>query len=155
MGVIPLKPPKLPETLPFESSVGRALLKVSQAIDNSPPVRAVNKIASKVPYFPEQEMSTPFGKVTLPELSLPQVHAPEMSPSHKAALKAGIGVDVAGLIEFIPVAGPLLAEPIADTYAARINDALPPEEYKRYLSWEKKSPLSIIAVLQTIARQKP
>lgn len=153
MGVIPLKPPKLPDTLPFEGSVGRALLKVSQAIDHLPPVRAVNGLVAKIPYFPEQEMATPFGKVTLPELSLPQVHAPEMGPSHKAALKAGIGVDMAGLLEFIPVAGPIIAEPIADTYSARINDALSPEEYKRYLNWEKKSPLSIIAVLQTIGRK--
>ena len=150
---IPLKPPPLPDKLPFEGTVGRALLKVSQAIDNFPPVRAVNSLVAKAPYFPEQDLGTPFGKVTLPELSLPQVHAPEMGEAHKAALKASIGADMASALEFIPGLGPLIAEPIQDMFAARINDALAPGEYKTYMSWEKKSPLSTIAVLQTIRRK--
>lgn len=153
MGAIPLKPPKLPDTLPFESSVGRALLKVSQAVDKFPPIRAVNGLVDKLPYFPEQKMGTPFGKVTLPALVLPKIKAPEMTPEHKAALKASIGRDVADALEFIPIAGPILSEPISDTYLGQINEALTPEEFKVYLGWEKKSPFSTIAVLQTIRRK--
>lgn len=149
---IPLKPPPLPDKLPFEGTVGRALLKVSQAIDRFPPIRAVNSLTDKLPYFPEQNMGTPFGKIVLPELALPKIKSPDMSGSHKEALKASIGADVASLLEFIPALGPIIAEPIQDTFTARINDALEPGEYKTYLGWEKKSPLSFIAVLQTIRR---
>lgn len=149
---IPLKPPPLPDKLPFEGTVGRALLKVTQAIDNFPPIRAVNGLVDKLPYFPEQNMGTPFGRITLPELTLPKLKAPEMDESHEAALKAGIGADVASALEFIPGLGPIIAEPIQDMFAARINDALDPSEYKTYMGWEKKSPLSTIAVLQTIRR---
>ncbi len=149
---IPLKPPPLPDKLPFEGAVGRALLKVSQAIDSFPPVRVVNSLVDKLPYFPEQNMGTPFGKIALPELSLPKIKAPEMGEQHKAALKASIGADVASALEFIPGLGPIISEPIQDMFAARINDALDPGEYKTYMSWEKKSPLSTIAVLQTIRR---
>lgn len=150
---IPLKPPPLPDKLPFEGTVGRALLKVSQAIDRFPPVKAVNGLVDKLPYFPEQNMGTPFGKVVLPELALPKIKAPEMNEGHKAALKASIGADLADVLKFIPAVGPIIAEPIQDTFMARINDALPAEEYRTYLGWEKKSPFSTIAVLQTIRRK--
>jgi hypothetical protein len=153
MGKIPLKPPPFPDKLPFEGTVGRALLKVTQSVDNFPPIKAVNGLVDKLPYFPAQKMGTPFGNVTLPELILPKIKAPEMTEGHKAALKASIGRDVAGAIEFIPAVGPLIAEPISDTFLGQINDSLTAEEFKTYLGWEKKSPWSILALLQTIRRK--
>jgi hypothetical protein len=153
MGAIRIKPPPFPNKLPFEGTVGRVALKVSQKVDRFGPVRAVNAVVGKLPSLPENKLGTPFGDVTLPELSLPQLTAPEMTPGHKAALKASIGRDAADLLNFIPVVGPIIAEPISDTYLAQINDSLTPEEFKRYMGWEKKSPWSVVAVLQTIRRK--
>lgn len=153
MGAIRIPPPPIPSKLPFEGTVGRAALKVSRKLDSSPPIRAINAVMDKAPYLPEAKIGTPFGKVTLPELRLPQLKAPEMTPGHRDALKASIGRDFADLLEFVPVIGPVIGQRVGDTYLGQINDSLTPEEFKTFMGWDKKSPLSSIAVLQTIRRK--
>jgi hypothetical protein len=153
MGAIRIPPPPIPSKLPFESTLGRAALKVSRKLDSSPPIKAINAVMDKAPYLPEAEMGTPFGSVTLPELRLPQLKAPSMTPGHSAALKASIGRDLADLLEFVPVVGPIIGQRVGDTYLGKINDSFTPEEFKTFMGWDKKSPLSSIAVLQTIRRK--
>ena len=150
--------PKLPDKLPGEAALDRAMDGLANKLERFPPVRLLDTLAERLPYPAAARLGTPFGEVKLPSLDLPRFRKPEMTPRHKDAVKAAVAKDildeVVGRIPSVGSYAGIVLEPIADTYAAKIHESMTPQEYETYKQWEKKSPWSVVAVLQTFIRRR-
>lgn len=143
---------KLPATLPFESTVDRALTSLAQRLEQSPPTQMLRKIHGKLPYLSEAKVGTPLGDIKLPSLELPYIEPPKIDARRREALKAAIGQDLSYFPGLIPIVGDIVADLVEDVFAAKIYETLTPEERKLYLEWDKKSPLSTVAMIQAFMR---
>lgn len=144
--------PRLPNTLPFEDRISAALDRLANSISRSPVSAKLRELSSQMPYIVETELSTPFGKVMTPELSMPALALPQIDGRKKEAMKAAIGTDLAQIIGLVPVLGDVLADILEDTYAVKIRETLTPEEEKAYMHWDKLGP-STLAMMRTFARR--
>lgn len=151
---IKLPIPRFPDRLPFESTLEKTMMVVGKKIEAFPLVKAADALVNKLPYPAEGTLNTPFGSVRVPPLNLPRFKMPDMDERQMQALRASAGKDLAELIQMVPVVGPHIAEPIADTFAAKLHSSMTAEEYEEYKRWEKKSPLSAIATIQTFVKGK-
>ena len=147
--------PKLPSKIPGQDMFEKTTLILADKLTNSTPMRLLDALMDKVPYPQEMEISTPFGDVRVPPLNLPRVKMPDLTDERKMeAVRAAVGGDISSLAQFIPFVGQYVAEPLCDTFSAKLQETLHPEEYTMYKRWEKKSPLSVIAVIQTFIRER-
>lgn len=144
---------KLPATLPFEGAVDRALNSLAQKIEQSPSTQTLRKIHEKLPYLSEAKVGTPLGDIKLPSLEPPFLEPPRIDDRRREALKAAIGQDLSYFPGLIPVVGDIVADGMEDIFGAKIYETLTPEEFREFQSWDKKSPLSSIAMIQTFIRR--
>ena len=144
--------PIFPSKLPFESEL-RSLLNRASHVSNSVPIRMLNQFISSTPYLAEKQVGTPLGLVKLPPLDLPVVKVPEMDDRQMEAMKAAIGKDLSYIPALIPVVGDTLANITSDTFEAKISEILTSDEWGEFKRWDKKSPLSAIAMAQTLVRR--
>ena len=153
-GEIKLPSVKLPEKLPFEDTVNKGINKVVHAVNNFPPIRAINAIGARIPYPGEVRVGTPLGSIKIPPLNLPRLELPELDERHMQAMKAAVGQDLSYLPGLIPGVGDVIADMVEDTFGAKIHETLTPDEYEDFKRWDKKSPSTTIAMAQTLVRRK-
>ena len=158
MRELKLPVPRLPTSFPGEALVDRLLDSIGRKVSSFPLVRLADEITQRIPYPAEARLGTPFGDVRLPPLNLPRLTHPELDPRRKEAIKAAIPKDIISeLINRVPAVGSyagIILEPIVDTFDAKVTQSLTPEERDVFLNWEKKSPFTTVALVQTFIRVK-
>ncbi len=91
------------------------------------------------------DIPTPFGRVTTPAFELPPLQMLKLDGRQKAAIKQGLGIDGADLIQKIPIASTVLGI-VADTIRAmheeQLRKVLKPEEYQLFRKYGKQYPSS-------------
>jgi len=146
----------VPQGLPFEKTIDRGLNRLADTINASRLTKKLRGIHSQLPSLPEQRIATPLGEFKLPPVGLPVPGAPEVDNRKRQAIKAALGDDISGLIEKIPVVGAVVAplsDFLEDTAMAKVNEALTHEEYETFKKYDKISPLTTLAMLQTFLRR--
>lgn len=147
----------IPDRMPFEDTIDRALDDAADKIASHPLMRKLEELHSRIPVVPSVEVGTPLGKIKTPELALPKPSPPEVDDRKKEAIKAAVADDLTGLIEKIPVVGAAAApisDGLEDTFMAKIHDTLTPEEYELFKKKDKISPLTTLAMVDTLIRRK-
>lgn len=94
----------------------------------------------------ERELPTPFGKVALPALELPPLKPPKIDDRRRKALGHAVGVDASDLVALIPYVGGMAADSIRAMHTREIKKLLTPEEFDKYLKWDKQYPDLLAAV---------
>ena len=122
------------------------------AIANSPVGRAINSASKHLPYLREQPIPTPFGRVKLPEIKLPEVHEVELDEHKRKVLKATVGIDVAQVFGIVPVVGDLVADVFEDTHAEVLRETLNDAEFRAYTKYDKLGP-STLAIARTFMKR--
>lgn len=148
-------PPRLPDRLPFEDQVSRAVDRVLDLLERDPVRAVVNRLVDAIPVVREREYPTPLGTYKTPEFYVPKLSPAKMDGRQRQAFKAAVMTDVAGLIEAIPGLGALakpLSDAVEDTAYAKIQDSLTPQENTWFKTFDKVDPLSVIAMLRTMVR---
>lgn len=114
------------------------------------------KFGERVALIPEQEIQTPFGMVKTPAWELPPLKIPKLDDRQKVAVRHGLGIDGADLIEKIPFASTVMGV-VADTVRAMheqaLKEILSPDEYALFRKYDKQFP-SFIAVGRTFLEKE-
>lgn len=157
MQIQPPKPPPFPSTLPFENQIDRLFDRVAERLANSQATRFGNNIERNFPTVESIEWPTPLGVVKTPRLSMPSLTPPVLDERRKEIIKAAMGDDISGLVTMIPVIGffaSIIADAMEDTYAAKIDALLTPEERRAFMEYDKVSPITTIAALRAFIRER-
>lgn len=87
---------------------------------------------------------TPFGTVHVPDIDTPPLRLPS-APTREglAAIKHGIGSDLALVVGLVPIVGDVVADILEDLHEAEIHRILSKEHYERYKEYNKTLPSSI------------
>lgn len=99
--------------------------------------------------FPKINVPTPFGKVNLPALDMPDIKKPHIDQGRKEALKHSVGSDLSMVVSLIPVVGDLVGQFLEDVHVGGIFDRLTPQEIRLYTKYNKIYPLNTLALLRT------
>jgi len=101
--------------------------------------------------FKGPEIPTPFGRVKLPEAELPPLGLPKMPDDKgRAAIGHGVGHDLAGVLTLIPFVGSFLADGIQDLHFYSIKGNLTPEQYARFIKYDKLLPTDTLPLIRTL-----
>jgi hypothetical protein len=146
-------PPRVPDKLPFEESVDRALDRAAAALEGSRFLRVVRRIEDKLPVIGPTEIPTPLGTVRAPQLEPPSLEPPQMDDRRKQAVKAAVAQDLAFIVGFVPVVGDAVADVVEDAYFRTIHETLTPEEFETYKKFDVYSP-STVAALRTFSKHR-
>lgn len=115
---------------------------------SSPVGRVVNKASTTLPYVKETPFPTPFGKVRLPGLRIPELHPIILDERKRKALNYSLGIDVSGVVGIVPVVGDIVSDIIEDTYYEQIREMLSDAEVIDYVRFDKLGP-SVVAMART------
>lgn len=120
-------------------------------VSESPVGRGINNASEHLPYLRERPFVTPFGRVKLPEVKLPELRDVELDERKREALKATVGIDVAQVFGIVPVVGDLVADVVEDTHAEMLKNTLDESEFRAYTRYDKLGP-SVLAMARTFMR---
>ena len=95
-----------------------------------------------------RKLPTPFGEVELPVIEIPPLEPPKLEDRHRRALGHAIGVDASDVLGIIPYIGGTLADSIRAMHTREIKKLLTPEEYDKYMRWDKTYP-DVLALLRS------
>lgn len=95
-----------------------------------------------------REIPTPFGSISTPSIELPPLKLPELEDRHKRALGHTLGIDLSDILGIIPYIGGNLADSIRAAHSREIKKLLTPEEYEKYMKWDKTYP-DVLALLRS------
>lgn len=95
-----------------------------------------------------KEILTPFGTVSTPSVELPPLKLPKLEDRHRKALGHTIGIDASDILGIIPWIGGTLADSIRAMHTREIKKLLTPEEYEKYMHWDKTYP-DVLALLRS------
>ena len=87
-----------------------------------------------------KKLPTPFGTVSTPKIELPPLKLPKLEDRHRKALGHCIGIDASDILGIIPYVGGNLADSIRASHTREIKKLLAPEEYAKYMEWDKTYP---------------
>ncbi len=153
----PPKPPRLPDSLPFEKQVDRILNQIGQSLEQSKFGQSMKRLDDKLPVFESVDFPTPVVNIKTPNLKVPSLTPPKMNDRRREAIKAAVGQDLGEFIEIIPIVG-FIVEPIGnsiqDNFSVKIQETLTEAEWKRFRQLDKASPLSTIAMVATFAQDR-
>lgn len=104
--------------------------------------------------FEGPKIPTPFGEIKLPDLETPPLELPQI-PDDRArkAIGHGLGEDAAQIIGLVPWVGDILEDILEDMHHAEIKKILTPEEYNRFLEYDKSFPTTV-ALARTLCFKK-
>jgi len=88
--------------------------------------------------------------VETPSIELPPLKPPSLEDKHRKALLHAVGVDASDLIALIPYVGTTLADSIRAMHTREIRKLLTPEEYEKYMKWDKTYPDAIALIRSRI-----
>lgn len=147
--------PKLPAKAfslnPVDAVVAGVNNLMAKAAD-SPIGRGINNASKHLPYLRERPFATPFGRVKLPEVKLPELHEIELDARKREALKAAVGIDASMVIAIVPIVGDVIADIVEDVHQEAVRDTLNSEEMRAYTRYDKLGP-STLAMARTFMRQ--
>lgn len=149
----PPNPPRLPDKLPFEERLDRALDRAAAALEESRFLRVVRRIEEKLPVIEATEIPTPLGRVRAPQLEFPSLEPPRMDDRRKHATKAAVAQDLAFVVGFVPVVGDAIADVVEDAYFRNIQETLTPAEFETYKQLDIYNP-STMAILRTFVKHR-
>lgn len=149
----PPNPPRLPDTLPFEESIDRALDRAAAALEGSRLLNTIRRIEENLPVLEATEIPTPLGKVRAPPLEFPSLEPPQMDTRRKHVVKAAMAQDLAFVVGFVPVVGDAVADVVEDIYFRNIQETLTPAEFETYKRFDVYNP-STVAALRTFAKHR-
>lgn len=141
----------IPDKFPLEGQIDRVIDSMGERIKTCKPVQVIEAIQERLPIIPEQDMNTPFGRIRLPELSVPKILPDVMDSRRKEALKAAIAIDLSSAVGMIPVVGDVASDVVEDTYGAKLRETLTPEEQLLYKKYDKIGP-STLGLLRAFAK---
>lgn len=95
-----------------------------------------------------KELPTPFGSISTPTIELPPLKLPTLEDRHRRALGHTIGVDASNILGIIPYVGGALADSLRAMHTREIKKLLTPEEYDKYMRWDKTYP-DVLALLRS------
>lgn len=98
--------------------------------------------------LPSIDLPTPFGRVSTPKVELPPLKLPKLEERHRKALGHTIGIDASDILGIIPYVGGTLADSIRAMHTREIKKLLTPEEYDKYMHWDKTYP-DVLALLRS------
>ena len=95
--------------------------------------------------LPSIKLPTPFGgEISLPALGPPPLEVPKILDERGVkAIGHGLGEDAAQLIGLIPWIGDIAADILEDLHKAEIKKILTPDEYDRFLQYDKVMPTTV------------
>lgn len=137
------------------NAVVNAANSLMNRVADSPVGRTINNASERFPYLRERPISTPFGRVKLPEIKLPEVHEIELDTRKREALKAVIAVDLAQIAGLVPVLGDAVADVIEDTFQETVRDSLDDREFRAYTKYDKLGPSTIAMARTFMLTNKP
>lgn len=114
------------------------------------------KFGERIPLIPETKIATPFGEVVTPAWELPPLKIPKLDERQKLAVRHGLGIDGADLVEKIPFASTVMgiaADTIRAMHEQALKGILSPEEYSLFRKYDKQFP-SVIAVARTFLEEE-
>jgi|SRR3990167_6662645 len=98
--------------------------------------------------LPEVILPTPFGKINIPVLDIPDLRKPDMDSRRRAALIQSLGSDFAKIIGVIPVVGDIASDALQDIHSAEVHDLLTPTEEALFRKYDKIYPLDTLGLLR-------
>ena len=148
----PPKPPPFPDTLPLEAQIHRGLNAASGRISRSRLGSALRRLDDQSPSVASVEVSTPFGPINTPSITLPELSPPALDDRQRQAVKAAVAMDLAALVAIIPVVGDIIGNAIQDTYRPELQKLLHSSEAPGFNERNKISPSTTVALLQAIVK---
>lgn len=143
----------IPTKFPLEDQVDNVIDAIGERVKHSAPIVMIESIQERLPVIPEQELNTPFGRINLPELSVPKLLPEVMNSRRKEALKTAIAIDLSSVVGMIPVVGDVASDVIEDTYGAKLRQTLTEEEMALYSKYDKLGP-STLGLIRAFAKSK-
>jgi len=143
---------QIPNRLPLEETLDRALDSLEERVAEHPITKKLEELHSRLPVSPPIDLVTPLGTVKLPELSFPKPVPPKIDTRKREAVKAAIGQDLSYVPGLLPVVGDVLADAISDIFGAKIYETLTKEEFREFQKYDKISPLSTVAMLRVFTK---
>lgn len=95
-----------------------------------------------------RKLPTPFGSIETPNIELPPLKLPTLEDRHRKALGHTLGIDASDILGIIPWVGSTLADSIRAMHTREIKKLLTPDEYEKYLKWDKTYP-DVLALLRS------
>ena len=102
--------------------------------------------------FRPRDIATPFGKAEFGGVEIPPLKLPTLSESHKRAFAHTLGIEGTRLIGMIPYVGEWIANNVGAMHAHEIKKILTPEEFEKYMRWDRVYPDAIAFLRSRIGR---
>jgi len=114
--------------------------RIGNGILRSPLGSVYDALQQWAPRLVEREAISPFGRVTLPEISLPHFCIRYLDKGEKDALKAAAVTDVGTVIGLVPWIGDIIGDVVEDIYMDAIRENLLADELVAYMKHDKLGP---------------
>jgi len=105
------------------------------------------KVEKGIKIFTGPTVSTPFGRIKLPDAELPPLKLPKIDEQGGKALGHAVGSDLTVVFDFIPYVGDIISDNIQMMHHEQIRQLLG-ARYNKFVEYEKVHP-SAIALLRT------
>lgn len=94
------------------------------------------------------KIPTPFGgSISTPPIETPPLTLPKMPDDHaRKAIGHALGEDASQIVALIPWAGDVLSDILSDLHYAEIVKILTPDEYQKFVEYNKMFPSSVAMV---------
>jgi len=109
--------------------------------------KAPKIIEKGIKIFTGPTVSTPFGRIKLPDAELPPLKLPKIDEQGRKALGHAVGSDLTVVLDFIPYVGDIISDNIQMMHHEQIRQLLG-ARYNKFVEYEKVHP-SAIALLRT------
>ena len=147
------EPPNKVSLLNPVNAVVAGVNNVMNRVVDSPIGKVVNSASERLPYLRERPIVTPFGRIKLPEVRLPELHEVELDARKREVLKAAVGIDASQAVAIVPVVGDIIADTIEDIHQEALRETLNDAEFRAYTKYDKLGP-STLAVARTFMREE-
>lgn len=130
-------------SLPLEAVLDRIVDNLTDLLNSAaarPVADLYNNLRERFPHLKEQSLQTPLGRITTPEIGLPDLQGLTITPRRRDALKATIAIDLSTAIGLIPIIGDVAADIVEDIYGERLKELLTDREFTRYQRFDKLGP---------------
>jgi len=122
----------------------------------APPGFLYNFVQRNLPSVAEFSLPTPLGRVTTPEIGLPEISVLALDTRKREAIKATLAIDFSSAIALFPGVGDAIADVIEDTYGAKLRELLTDSERRNYAKFDKLGPSTVaiarVFMLESVRR---
>ena len=105
------------------------------------------------PTLPETRVLTPFGAVHLPKHKIGLPKLPSLDARTRSAMKHAVAMDLSLIPGLIPGVGDIITEAVSDLHTAELRKVLTPQEYDRFVIYDKINP-NAIALMRALGKEE-